>query len=74
MEEAAWAVEVLREVGAPVAVTMCIGPKGDMHDVTPGECAVKLARAGKVALCPDKVGSSVAAWEVQKMCIILSEK
>nr|AAG41357.1 betaine-homocysteine methyltransferase 2 [Mus musculus] len=46
VEEAVWAVEVLREVGAPVAVTMCIGPEGDMHDVTPGECAVKLARAG----------------------------
>jgi hypothetical protein len=49
VEEAVWAVEVLREVGAPVAVTMCIGPEGDMHDVTPGECAVKLARAGKVS-------------------------
>lgn len=44
-----WAVEVLREVGAPVAVTMCIGPEGDMHGVTPGECAVRLSRAGKVA-------------------------
>nr|XP_006981832.2 S-methylmethionine--homocysteine S-methyltransferase BHMT2 isoform X2 [Peromyscus maniculatus bairdii] len=46
VEEAVWAVEVLREVGKPVAATMCIGPEGDMHDVTPGECAVKLARAG----------------------------
>ncbi|XP_032752777.1 S-methylmethionine--homocysteine S-methyltransferase BHMT2 isoform X1 [Rattus rattus] len=46
VEEAVWAVEVLREVGAPVAVTMCIGPEGDMHGVTPGECAVRLSRAG----------------------------
>ncbi|CAH6787528.1 Bhmt2 [Phodopus roborovskii] len=46
LEEAVWAVEVLREVGKPVAVTMCIGPEGDMHDVAPGQCAVKLAQAG----------------------------
>ncbi|KAG3266451.1 S-methylmethionine--homocysteine S-methyltransferase BHMT2 [Ictidomys tridecemlineatus] len=46
VEEAVWAVEVLKELGKPVAVTMCIGPEGDMHDVTPGECAVKLGKAG----------------------------
>lgn len=72
MEEAVWAVEVLREVGAPVAATICIGPEGDMHDVTPGECAVKLARAGKVA--SGQMGSAEAAWEVQKIHLILSEK
>lgn len=41
-----WAVEVLKESGKPVAATMCIGPEGDMHGVTPGECAVKLVKAG----------------------------
>lgn len=45
-EEAVWAVEVLKESGKPVAATMCIGPEGDMHDVTPGDCAVKLVKAG----------------------------
>ncbi|XP_023585224.1 S-methylmethionine--homocysteine S-methyltransferase BHMT2 isoform X2 [Trichechus manatus latirostris] len=45
-EEAVWAVEVLKEAGKPVAATMCIGPEGDMHDVPPGECAVKLVKAG----------------------------
>uniref|UniRef100_A0A4X1T3B6 Betaine--homocysteine S-methyltransferase 2 n=1 Tax=Sus scrofa TaxID=9823 RepID=A0A4X1T3B6_PIG len=44
-EEAVWAVEVLKESGKPVAATMCIGPEGDMHGVTPGECAVKLVKA-----------------------------
>ncbi|XP_070324701.1 S-methylmethionine--homocysteine S-methyltransferase BHMT2 isoform X3 [Odocoileus virginianus] len=44
--EAVWAVEVLKESGKPVAATMCIGPEGDMHGVTPGECAVKLVKAG----------------------------
>ncbi|XP_055454340.1 S-methylmethionine--homocysteine S-methyltransferase BHMT2 [Psammomys obesus] len=51
VKEAVWAVAVLREVGKPVAVTMCIGPDGDMHDVTPGECAVKLAQAGSLLPC-----------------------
>uniref|UniRef100_A0A671G008 Betaine--homocysteine S-methyltransferase 2 n=1 Tax=Rhinolophus ferrumequinum TaxID=59479 RepID=A0A671G008_RHIFE len=45
-EEAVWAVEVLKESGKPVAATMCIGPEGDKHDVTPGACAVKLVKAG----------------------------
>lgn len=54
MEEAVWAVEVLKEFGKPVAVTMCIGPEGDMHDVTPGECAVKLVEAGNVDPLRDK--------------------
>lgn len=57
-----WAVDVLREVGKPVAVTMCIGPEGDMHDVTPGECAVRLAQAGKVALA--EVGGAEAAYKM----------
>lgn len=59
-----WAVDVLREAGKPVAVTMCIGPEGDMHDVTPGECAVKLAQAGNVAL--DEMGSPVAAYTMRQ--------
>ncbi|XP_033037443.1 S-methylmethionine--homocysteine S-methyltransferase BHMT2 [Trachypithecus francoisi] len=46
VEEAVWAVEVLKESDRPVAVTMCIGPEGDMHDTTPGECAVRLVKAG----------------------------
>lgn len=25
---------------------MCIGPEGDLHSVTPGECAVRLVKAG----------------------------
>ncbi|XP_066129738.1 S-methylmethionine--homocysteine S-methyltransferase BHMT2 isoform X2 [Saccopteryx bilineata] len=45
-EEAVWAVEVLKESGKPVAATMCIGPEGDKHGITPGECAVKLVKAG----------------------------
>uniref|UniRef100_A0A8C6B5C1 Betaine--homocysteine S-methyltransferase 2 n=1 Tax=Monodon monoceros TaxID=40151 RepID=A0A8C6B5C1_MONMO len=45
-EEAVWAVEVLKEARKPVAATMCIGPEGDMHGITPGECAVKLVKAG----------------------------
>ena len=41
-----WAVEVALEFGLPVAATMCIGPGGDEGGVSPGECAVRMARAG----------------------------
>ncbi|XP_058028555.1 betaine--homocysteine S-methyltransferase 1-like isoform X2 [Ahaetulla prasina] len=46
VEEATWAVETLKESGLPVAVTLCIGPEGDMDGVPPGECAVRLVTAG----------------------------
>ncbi|TRY65178.1 hypothetical protein DNTS_009418 [Danionella cerebrum] len=46
VEEAEWAVQVLKGTGKPVAATMCIGPEGDMHGVAPGECAVRLVKAG----------------------------
>ncbi|XP_035999813.1 betaine--homocysteine S-methyltransferase 1 [Fundulus heteroclitus] len=46
VEEAVWAVEVLKETGKPVAASLCIGPEGDMHGVSPGECAVRLVKAG----------------------------
>ncbi|KAL7854245.1 hypothetical protein AOLI_G00210890 [Acnodon oligacanthus] len=46
VEEAEWAVQVLKATKKPVAATMCIGPMGDMHGVTPGECAVRLVKAG----------------------------
>ncbi|XP_069819134.1 betaine--homocysteine S-methyltransferase 1 [Dendropsophus ebraccatus] len=46
VEEAVWAVEVLKESGKPVAATLCIGPEGDLNGVSPGECAVRLAKAG----------------------------
>uniref|UniRef100_A0A3B5KE40 Betaine-homocysteine methyltransferase n=1 Tax=Takifugu rubripes TaxID=31033 RepID=A0A3B5KE40_TAKRU len=46
VEEAVWAVEVLKATGKPVAASLCIGPKGDMHGVSPAECAVRLVKAG----------------------------
>ncbi|CAH1789184.1 unnamed protein product [Owenia fusiformis] len=46
VEEAEWAIEVCKKSGKPVAGTMCIGPEGDLHGVTAGECAVRLAKAG----------------------------
>ncbi|KAI8479601.1 hypothetical protein Bbelb_390450 [Branchiostoma belcheri] len=46
VEEVEWAIEVLKETGKPVAANMCIGPEGDMHGVSAGECAVRMARAG----------------------------
>ncbi|CAB4004374.1 betaine--homocysteine S-methyltransferase 1, partial [Paramuricea clavata] len=46
VEEAVWAVEVLKETGLPVAASLCIGPEGDIHGVPTGECAVRLVKAG----------------------------
>ena len=46
VEEADWAVEIMKSTGKPTEVTLCIGPDGDSCDVPPGECAVRLARAG----------------------------
>ena len=48
MEEAEWAIEVIKEMGIPVALTMGLGPTGDIHNVTPGACAVRMAKAGEL--------------------------
>ncbi|XP_033634391.1 betaine--homocysteine S-methyltransferase 1-like [Asterias rubens] len=46
VEEAVWAVEELKKTNKPVAASLCIGPEGDLHGVSAGDCAVKLAKAG----------------------------
>ncbi|XP_076007089.1 betaine--homocysteine S-methyltransferase 1-like [Genypterus blacodes] len=46
VEEAVWAVEVLKTSTKPVGATLCISPQGDMNGVPPGECAVRLVKAG----------------------------
>jgi len=46
IEEMEWAIEVALATGKPVAATMCIGPEGDMHGVSAGECGVRMAKAG----------------------------
>jgi len=45
IEEMEWAIESARKSGLPVAASMCIGPEGDMHGVSAGECAVRMAKA-----------------------------
>lgn len=46
VEEAEWAVQVLKTTGKPVAASLCIGPEGDLNGVSPGECGVRLVKAG----------------------------
>ncbi|MDK2413579.1 homocysteine S-methyltransferase family protein, partial [Aphanizomenon sp. 202] len=46
VEEIEWVIEELLKSGMPVAATMCIGPEGDQAGVSPGQCAVRMARAG----------------------------
>ena len=51
MEEAEWAIEVMKELGVPVACTLRMGPTGDMQNISPGECAVRMTKAGKYCPC-----------------------
>lgn len=51
VEEAEWAVQVLKSTGKPVAATLCIGPEGDLNGVSPGDCAVRLVKAGMTTCC-----------------------
>ena len=46
IEEMEWAIEVCASTGLPVCSTMCIGPEGDLHGVSAGECAVRMSKAG----------------------------
>ncbi|XP_057311420.1 betaine--homocysteine S-methyltransferase 1-like isoform X2 [Hydractinia symbiolongicarpus] len=46
VEEAEWAVEVMKRTGMPVAISLCIGPLGDFNDITVEECGIRLARTG----------------------------
>jgi len=47
VEEIEWAIESLKGAKLlPVCASMCIGPEGDMHGVSVGECAVRMAKAG----------------------------
>ena len=49
IEEIEWAIEESLKTGMVVAANMCIGPQGDMHGVSAGECAVRMAKAGKLS-------------------------
>ena len=51
VEEIEWAIEEAKKLGKPVAATMCIGPHRDRNDVPTGECAVRMAKAGKAIIC-----------------------
>jgi len=46
IEEMEWAIELALNYGKPVAATMCMGPTGDGSEISPGECAVRMAKAG----------------------------
>jgi len=46
IEEMEWAIETLKSSKLPVCASMSIGPEGDLHGVSAGECAVRMAKAG----------------------------
>jgi betaine-homocysteine S-methyltransferase len=56
IEEMEWAIQACKEVvaeevkeGLPkkaICASMCIGPEGDLHGVSAGDCAVRMAKVG----------------------------
>lgn len=46
VEECEWAIEVCLKNGFTTAANMCIGPEGDLHGNSAGDCAVRMADAG----------------------------
>lgn len=56
IEEMEWAIQACKDViadeireGLPkkaICASMCIGPEGDLHGVSTGDCAVRMAKAG----------------------------
>jgi betaine-homocysteine S-methyltransferase len=56
IEEMEWAIQACKEIvteevkeGLPkkaICASMCIGLEGDLHDVSAGDCAVRMAKAG----------------------------
>ena len=76
VEEAVWAVEVLKTSGKTVGATLCISPHGDMKGVPPGECAVRLVKAGKQTFCDvvHRVGKSDTVFKLKHLimfCVLI---
>ena len=46
MEEAEWAIEVMKATGKPVAMCLNICLAGDFEGVPVDECVVRIAKAG----------------------------
>ena len=46
MEEAEWAIEVMKATGKPVVMCLNICLAGDFEGVPVDECAVRIAKAG----------------------------
>ncbi|EEC00912.1 homocysteine S-methyltransferase, putative [Ixodes scapularis] len=54
VEEMEMAIEVCKKTGLPTVASLCIGPEGDMHGVSAGQCAVRMVKAGG---CPRHTAS-----------------
>ncbi|CAN8011979.1 unnamed protein product [Ixodes pacificus] len=46
VEEMEMAIEVCKKTGLPTVASLCIGPEGDMHGVSAGQCAIRMVKAG----------------------------
>jgi betaine-homocysteine S-methyltransferase len=79
IEEMEWAIHACKEViaeemkeGLPkkaICATMCIGVEGDMHGVSAGECAVRMAKAGANVVgvnCHFDIAGSLETMQIMK--------
>ena len=48
VDEAEWAIEVMKATGKPVAATVTITVDKDLNGVSTEECALRLARSGEI--------------------------
>jgi len=46
IEETEWAIETCVNTGLVTAANMCIGPEGDLHGVSTGDCGLRMYEAG----------------------------
>jgi len=46
VEETEWALEVLKNIGVPIAVTLCVDKLGTISGTSLGDCAIRMAKAG----------------------------
>jgi len=53
VEEAEWALEIVKDSGVPIAVTLCVDKLGTVSGTSLGHCAIRMAKAGAdvVGIC-----------------------
>ncbi|XP_033115892.1 betaine--homocysteine S-methyltransferase 1-like isoform X2 [Anneissia japonica] len=67
IEEAEWALEVMKEMTVPLACTLRIGPVGDSAGVSVEECTLRMAKAGADVIGTNCMYDPTIALKTMKM-------